>query len=95
MFKENVLSGLSWLPLISRTVWAKNPRNHRDVAPLILRHFELQFMITPVHTRNSRCVHTLLALEPGFSGRFVVIVFFFFVVMFNVEMPRTMTIVHT
>ena len=33
MFKENVLSGLSWLPLISRIGWAKNPRDPRDVAP--------------------------------------------------------------
>ena len=34
MFKEDVLSGSSWLPLISRIVWAKNPRNPRHVAPL-------------------------------------------------------------
>ena len=34
MFKENVLNGLSWLPLISRIVWAKNPRDLRDVTPL-------------------------------------------------------------
>ena len=34
MFKENVLSGLSWVPLISRIVWAKNPQNPRDVVPL-------------------------------------------------------------
>ena len=28
------MSGLSWLPLISRIVWAKTPQNPRDVAPL-------------------------------------------------------------
>ena len=32
MFKENVLSGLSWLPLISKIIWAKNLGNHRDRA---------------------------------------------------------------
>ena len=36
MFKENVLH--EWIklaiPLISRIVWAKNPRNLRDVASL-------------------------------------------------------------
>ena len=26
MLKENVQIGLSWLPLISKIVWAKNPR---------------------------------------------------------------------
>ena len=36
MFKENVLSRLSWLQLISRIVWAKNPRDPRNVAPLRL-----------------------------------------------------------
>ena len=34
MFKENVLSGLSWLPLISRMVLAKNPQDPPDVAAL-------------------------------------------------------------
>ena len=34
MFKDHVLGGLNWLPLISRIVWAKNPRDPRDVAPL-------------------------------------------------------------
>ena len=34
MFRENVVSGLSWLPLISRIVWAKTPQNPRDAAPL-------------------------------------------------------------
>ena len=34
MFKEDVLSGLSWLPLISGIVLAKNPRDPRDVVPL-------------------------------------------------------------
>ena len=28
------MSGLSWLPLISRIVRAKTPQNPRDVAPL-------------------------------------------------------------
>ena len=28
------MSGLSWLPLISRIVWDKTPQNPRDVAPL-------------------------------------------------------------
>ena len=28
------MSGLSWLPLISRIVWAKTPQNPRDVATL-------------------------------------------------------------
>ena len=28
------MSGLTWLPLISRIVWAKTPQNPRDVAPL-------------------------------------------------------------
>ena len=32
MFRE--MSGLSWLPLIPRIVWAKTPQNPRDVAPL-------------------------------------------------------------
>ena len=34
MLKENVLGGLSLLPLIFRIAWAKNPRDPRDVAPL-------------------------------------------------------------
>ena len=34
MFSENVMSGLGWLPLISRIVWAKTPQNPRDVAAL-------------------------------------------------------------
>ena len=34
MFKENVLSGLCWRLLISRIVWAKNPRDPGEVAPL-------------------------------------------------------------
>ena len=32
MFRE--MSGLSWLPLISRIVWAETPQNPRNVAPL-------------------------------------------------------------
>ena len=28
------MSGISWLPLISRIVWAKTPQNPRNVAPL-------------------------------------------------------------
>ena len=36
MFRETVTNGhgLSWLPLISRIVWAKTPQNPRDEAPL-------------------------------------------------------------
>ena len=34
MFKENDLSGLSWLPLISSIVCAKHPRDPRDLATL-------------------------------------------------------------
>ena len=34
MFKENVLSGLSWLPLISRIVLGQKSAKPRDVAPL-------------------------------------------------------------
>ena len=38
MFKENVLSGLNWVPLISRIVWAKNLHDPCDVGSL-KRHF--------------------------------------------------------
>ena len=41
MFKGNVVNGLSWLPLISRIVWAKNPLDPRDRAPLIFSKFDL------------------------------------------------------
>ena len=34
MFKQNDHSGLSWLPLISRMVWAKHPRDPGDLATL-------------------------------------------------------------
>ena len=39
MFKENLVSGLSWLPLISRIVLAKNPRDPLDVSPLSVFFF--------------------------------------------------------
>ena len=36
MLKENVLSGLSWLPLISGQFWAKSQRDPHEVALLIM-----------------------------------------------------------
>ena len=34
MFKDNVLNGFKLAATNFRIVWAKNPRNPRDVAPL-------------------------------------------------------------
>ena len=47
-FQGNVLSGLRWLPLISRIVWAKNRQNPRDVAPLNMRVFTVFRFLLPV-----------------------------------------------
>ena len=47
------MSGLSWLPLISRIVWAKTPQNPRDVAPLnfiFITVFVFVFFYTLINT---------------------------------------------
>ena len=50
MFKANVLSGLSWLPLISRIVWAKNPPEPRDVE--MITKYRIQISIALLSVLN-------------------------------------------
>ena len=58
MSKENVMSGLSWLPLVSRIVWAKNSLDPRRSSFKITREFEFQFQ-NRVHVSELQVAHEL------------------------------------